>query len=186
VSAAARRRASEDERATAAVQSAAIKGVAFFEAFKGAAVLLAASGLLSLMHKDVHAIAAAFISHLHLDPASRYPRIFLDATLDLHDSRLLMLAAGAGAYACIRFAEAYGLYAEKAWAEVLAAVSGAIYVPFELADLLRRPTWHGAAFLTINLMVVALMVGALIQRRRRVHHKAGYQDKPLPRPPRSA
>ena len=147
--------------------------MAFFEAFKGAAVLLAATGLLSLIHKDVHAIAAAFIEHLHLDPASRYPQIFLDATLNLHDSRLVMLAAGAGAYSCIRFVEAYGLYAEKAWAEVLAAVSGAIYVPFELVGLLRRPTWHGIAFLAINLMVVALMVGALVQRRTRAHHTAG-------------
>lgn len=158
--------------AAAAVQSAAIRSVAFFEAFKGAVVLLAASGLLSLIHKDVHAVAAAFIDHMHLNPASRYPQIFLDATLNLHDSRLVMLAAGAGTYACVRFVEAYGLYAEKAWAEVLAAVSGAIYVPFELAGILRRPTWHGTAFLAINLVVVALMVGALVQRRTRADRNA--------------
>lgn len=157
---------------SAQAAAAAIRGVAFFEAFKGAVVLLAASGLLSLIHTDVHAAAAAFIEHMHLNPAARYPKIFLDATLDLHDSRLVMLAAGAVAYACVRFVEAYGLYAEKAWAEVLAAVSGAIYVPFELAGLLRRPTWHGAAFLAINLMVVALMVGALVQRRRRAQQAA--------------
>jgi uncharacterized membrane protein (DUF2068 family) len=158
--------------ASAAPQSAAIRAVALFEAFKGAAVLMAASGLLSLIHKDVHAAAAKLIEHLHLDPASRYPQIFLDATSNVHDSRLVWLAIGAGAYALVRFVEAYGLYGEKAWAEVLAAVSGAIYVPFELAELLRRPTWHGAVLLALNLSVVALMVGALLQRRKRGSHNA--------------
>lgn len=79
---------------------------------------MAASGLLSLIHKDVHAAAAKLIEHLHLDPASRYPQIFLDAASNVHDSRLVWLAIGASAYALVRFVEAYGLYGEKAWAEV--------------------------------------------------------------------
>ena len=148
-------------------QTAAIRVVALFEAFKGVVVLLAASGLLSLIHKDVHAAATKLIEHLHLNPASRYPQIILDAASNLHDSRLVWLAVGAGVYAFIRLAEAYGLYGEKAWAEVLAAVSGAIYVPFELAELFHRPTWHGALLLAVNLLVVTLMVWALLHRRKR-------------------
>ncbi len=147
--------------------SPAIRTVALLEACKGAVVLMAASGLLSLIHRDVHAVAAKFIEHLHLNPASRYPQIFLDASSHVHDSRLVLLAAGAAAYALVRFVEAYGLYGEKAWAEVLAAVSGAIYVPFELTELVRRPTWYGVLLLTLNLFVIALMVEALLQRRKR-------------------
>lgn len=154
-------------QASVAARSAAIRTVALFEAFKGAVVLMAASGLLLLIHQDVHAMAAKLIEHLHLNPASRYPQIFLDTTSSLHDGRLVLLAVGAGGYALVRFVEAYGLYGEKAWAEFLAAVSGAIYVPFELAELLRRPTWHGALLLAFNLFVVALMVMALLQRRKR-------------------
>ena len=152
---------------SAATRLAAIRIVAMFEALKGAVVLLAASGLLSLLHKDAHLVAARFIEHMHLNPASRYPQIFLDAAANLHDSRLLLLAAGAGAYAVLRFVVAYGLYVEKAWAEVLVALSGAVYVPFELAKLVHRPTWHSALFLAINLVVVAFMVGVLLQRRKR-------------------
>jgi uncharacterized membrane protein (DUF2068 family) len=155
----------------AAPQSAAIRTVALFEAFKGAVVLMAASGLLSLLHKDVHALAAKLIEHLHLNPASHYPQIFLDATSNLHDSRLVWLAVGAGAYALVRFVESYGLYGEKAWAEVLAAVSGAIYVPFELAELFHQPTWHGALLLAFNLFVVVLMLWALLHRRKRARRK---------------
>ena len=151
----------------ATTRLAAIRTVALFEALKGTIVLLAASGLLSLLHKDAHLVAARFIEHMHLNPASRYPQIFLDAAANLHDSRLLLLAAGAGAYAALRFVVAYGLYVEKAWAEILVALSGAIYVPFELAKLVHRPTWHSALFLAINLVVVAFMVGVLLQRRKR-------------------
>jgi uncharacterized membrane protein (DUF2068 family) len=143
----------------------ALHAIALFEALKGAVVLLAASGLLTLIHRDVHAVAARLIEHLHLDPASRYPRIFLDAAANLHDGRLLLLAAGAAVYALLRFVEAYGLHRGRAWAQVLAAVSGGIYVPFELGELLRRPTWHGGALLAINLLVVVVMVHALWQRR---------------------
>ncbi len=155
---------------SARARSAAIKTVALFEAFKGAVVLVAGSGLLLLIHTDVHAAAARLIEHWHLNPASRYPQIFLEAAANLHDSRLLLLAAGAALYALVRFVEAWGLYGEKAWAEVLAAVSGGIYVPFEMVELLRRPSWHGALLLMLNLVIVALMVGLLLQRRKRGGH----------------
>ena len=144
----------------------AIRAVSFVEAFKGAVVLLGATGLLSLLHKDVYAFALLLIDHAHLNPASKYPQIFLDAAAKTGDTRLLMLAAGAAIYALVRFVEAYGLYFERAWAEVLAAGSGAIYVPFEVVGLLRKPSWHGAALLSLNLIVVGIMVLALLQRRR--------------------
>src|SRR5664280_1613031 len=91
--------------ASATTQSAAIRTVALFEAIKGTVVLMAASGLLTLIHKDVRVVATKFIEHMHLNPASRYPQIFLDAASNLHDTRLLLLALGAGAYAFLRFLE---------------------------------------------------------------------------------
>ena len=101
------------------------------------------------------ALAAALVAHTHLNPASRYPRIFLDAAAQLHDGRLQMLAAGAALYAAVRLAEAWGLYRERAWAEWLAAGSGAVYLPFELLDLASHPSLHGAMLLLLNLAVVA-------------------------------
>lgn len=147
-------------------RSRAIRVVAFFEALKGVVVLLAATGILSLIHRDVHAIAAAFIEHAHLNPASRYPRIFLDAASHMQDTRLRLLAFGAAMYATVRLVEAYGLFYERKWAEVLAAGSGAIYIPIELINLFQRPTWHGLAILAINVVIVAIMIRALALRNR--------------------
>ena len=158
-------------RATKPV-SRAIRAVAFFEALKGIVVLLAGSGLLSLVHRDIYEIARVFIEHIHLNPASRYPQIFLDAASRITDTRLLLLALGAAAYAAVRLVEAYGLYFERSWAELLAAVSGGIYVPFEVYGLIHRPTWHGAALLVVNIIIVAIMVHALAQRRKAVNGAA--------------
>jgi len=128
-------------------------------------VLLAATGVLSFMHGDLYRAAAVLIAHAHLNPAAKYPKIFLDAAARLQDSHLLLLAAGAALYSLVRFVEAWGLFFEKAWAEVLAAASGGIYVPLELAEFVRRPTWHGAVLLVLNLAVVVIMVRALNKRR---------------------
>ena len=77
--------------------SSALRSVAVLEAFKGALVLLTGLGLLSLVHRDVHDMAAQLIRHAHLNPASRYPRIFLDLAAHLDDSRMWLLALGAAA-----------------------------------------------------------------------------------------
>lgn len=145
----------------------AVRAVAWLEAAKGVLALLVASGFLSLIHRDVYALGLKLVEHAHLNPASEYPHIFLEFAAHTSDGRLLLLAAGALAYAAVRFVEAYGLFFERAWAEVLAAVSGAIYVPFEVMNLLEEPSWRVVALLSLNLLIVVLMVRALLQRRAR-------------------
>ena len=130
-------------------------------------MLCAASGLLLLIHKDLHAMAARLIAHLHLNPASKYPHIFLDAASDLQNTRLSLLALGAGGYSDLRFIEAYGLFRAAAWAEVLAAASAAIYLPFEIVNLFVRVTWLGIGALAVNIAVVVITGTALIRRRSR-------------------
>src|SRR5262245_34773755 len=105
--------------------------VALLEAVKGAVVLLAGLGLLALIHRDVEAIAERLVELSHLDPASKYPRIFIDAASKVTDGRLWFLAAAAGAYSIVRLVEAWGLWYERRWAEWLALVAGGLYIPVE-------------------------------------------------------
>jgi len=153
----------------------AITAVAFFEAFKGALVVIVASGLTLLMHHDIHAMAVRLVAHTHLNPSSRYPQIFLDAIDHLQNMRLSMLALGAAAYSTLRFVEAYGLFRRAAWAEMLAALSGAIYVPFEIANLSRHFTWLSLGALLLNVLVVLVMMVALMRRRLAERRLSGEQ-----------
>ncbi len=86
-----------------------VRLIALFEGCKGAIVLLAGSGVLALLHHDVHALAATLVAHAHLNPASHYPRIFIDAAGRLDDPPPLELAAGAAAYAAPRLGVGWGL-----------------------------------------------------------------------------
>ena len=147
-------------------RSEAIRAVAMLEAAKGAVVLLAGFGVLSLIHRDAQHVANVIVHHLHLDPAKHYPRIFLDAADHLTDARLWTLVAGAAGYSCVRFVEAYGLWRQRWWAEGFAALSGAVYVPFEVYRLARDHGLVAAIALAINVAVVAFMVYALWARRR--------------------
>jgi len=146
----------------------AIRAIALVEASKGLLVLLVATGVLSLIHRqDLYDVAVQLVRHSHLNPASHYPQIFLDAMAKVQDGgHVLWLAAGSAAYSAARLAEAYGLLRERAWAEWLAAASGAIYVPFDLLHLVRRPSMVGLVVVLVNLAVVGVMVLALLQRRR--------------------
>lgn len=153
---------SEDSRH----QHQAIRAVAYLEAFKGLLAIAAASGLLLLLHKDIYEIAQGLLEHAHLNPAAKYPSIFLAAAAHTGDTRLLMLAGGTAGYSLLRLIEAYGLFYEKAWAEVLAALSGAFYVPFEVIALLHKPNFLHVVLLLLNLGIVGLMVYALLQRHK--------------------
>lgn len=135
------------------------------EGCKGLLVLALGTGLLATAHRNVEAVAEWLVARAHLNPASRFPHIFIEAAARTHDSRLTLLAAGAFLYAAVRLAEGYGLWRDRSWAEVLAAGSGAIYLPFEVLALVRHANWAEALLLLVNVAVVALMLWSLWRRR---------------------
>ena len=57
----------------------AVRAVAMLEAAKGILVILTGIGTLSLIHHNAQEIAEQLVGHLHLNPAKRYPRIFIEA-----------------------------------------------------------------------------------------------------------
>lgn len=143
-----------------------VRVVAAFEAAKGLLVVLVGFGLLALLHRDLQALGERLVGHLHMNPASRYPHIFLTALAALDDSRLWQLAGGALAYSALRFAEAWGLWRQRRWAQWLAVGSGAIYLPFEVIELARGVTALKLATFALNLAVLAYM-GVVLRRRLR-------------------
>jgi uncharacterized membrane protein (DUF2068 family) len=142
---------------------AGVRAVAVYEAAKGVVVLGVVSGL-TVVHKDLHDIALRLVEHAHLDPEAKYPSLFLTAAEHLQDTRLLLLASLAVGYVAIHLVEAYGLWHRRTWAELLAACSAGIYLPFEVYELARKATALRAGLLVANIAVVALMLLALLRR----------------------
>ncbi len=143
-----------------------LRAVALFEAAKGTLVLLAGFGVFALFHTDAQHMAERIVRHFHLDPASHYPQIFLHLAEQATPAHLWWLAAGALGYASLRFAEAYGLWHERHWAEWLAVLSSGIYLPVEIWEVSKGVTWLRVTFLLANLSI-AIYLGLILVRNAR-------------------
>jgi uncharacterized membrane protein (DUF2068 family) len=143
----------------------ALRAVALLELTKGALVVAAGLGLLSLLHRDVAHIAQQVVHTLHLNADARYPHIFLAAAANVNDMRIWSLAGLAALYASVRFAEAYGLWFGRRWGEWLGALGGAVYLPFELYELIHRASPVKAITFALNLVIVAYLGWRLAHRK---------------------
>ena len=132
--------------------------IAVFETSKGILVLLAGFGLIKLIHQDAAAFADKLIQLLHLDPAAHYPQIFLELANNASSAKLWGLAALAFAYTIVRLFEGYGLWNDLKWAKWLAAVSGGIYVPFEVYEVITKFSWLPIVVLLSNVSVVIYLL----------------------------
>jgi uncharacterized membrane protein (DUF2068 family) len=135
-----------------------VRTVAVFEALKGVLVLVAGFGLLSLVHRDLEEVAEHLVRISHLNPAYHYPRIFIEAATHTDNNRLKLFAAIAFLYSSLRFIEAYGLWRARAWAEWFAIISGGAYLPFEIMELVRKPTFIRAGVLIVNAIIVLYLI----------------------------
>jgi uncharacterized membrane protein (DUF2068 family) len=154
-----------------------LRVVAVFEGAKGALVLATGFGLLAFLHGGLHDAAEELVRDIHLNPARHYPRIFLDAAAHVTDTQLWLLALSAILYAIVRFTEAFGLWHRKRWAEWFGALSGGIYIPFELFEVAHRLSWVRLTVLGVNTAIVAYLVHELAT------HGRSPRNPPLPGAP---
>ena len=145
----------------------ALHVIAGFEAVKGIAALAAIIGLLELMHRDVRHLALELIGHFGLHPDAHYPEIVLHYADLLPGANVRLLVVLALAYVFVRLAEAYGLWNVRAWGEWLGALSGGLYIPFEISHIMHRPTAINAAVLAANILVVGFLAFQLWRRPKK-------------------
>ena len=147
-----------------------LRVVAGFEAAKGLLILLTGFGLLAYIHQDLHLAAEQLVRHFHLNPAGHYPRIFIELAYQMSDSKRWLIALSALLYSVVRFVEAYGLWHQLAWAEWFALLSGGMYVPIEIFEVIKKVTWPRVTVLIVNAGIVAYMAYILYRSRQRREH----------------
>lgn len=132
--------------------TAPLRALALFEGAKGLLVVAAGVGILK-WPGALETAAEALVSHLHLNPAKHEALIFTLLAAG-GSARVRWLALGAAIYATGRLGESVGLWLGRRWAIWLAIATAAIYIPFELATLVRRPTALALVALGINGVIV--------------------------------
>ncbi|WP_297801167.1 DUF2127 domain-containing protein [Arenimonas sp. GDDSR-1] len=142
-----------------------VRWIAALEATKGLLATATGLWLLSLFQYTPRVLATLLVERLHLNPASHYPDLFVANVSTLSDRNITMLGLAALVYAALRFIEAMGLWQNRAWAKWFAAVTGAIYIPFEIYELLQGYNSFVIIALLINILVVAYLARALRAER---------------------
>ncbi|MCX6914430.1 MAG: DUF2127 domain-containing protein [Verrucomicrobia bacterium] len=142
-----------------------LRTIAIFEGAKGVLAFAAAAGLLSLRHTDLHAVTDAFLLRHRFDPEQHYARLFIESVAQATNHHAGQFALFGFAYALIRFAESYGLWWGKHWAEWFAVISAAIYLPWEFMHFARHPRLFTVGVIAFNLTLI-FYLGKLLSRQR--------------------
>jgi uncharacterized membrane protein (DUF2068 family) len=144
----------------------ALRSVAAFEAVKGILVLAVGFGVWHYRHRDIDDIVDRLVAFFHLNPEGHLSNVFSKAASHMTEKTLVFVALGAVVYSIIRFAEAYGLWRARAWAEWFALISGTIYVPFEIHALMHHPNLIKWGILLINILIVLYMAQLRLEASR--------------------
>lgn len=135
-----------------------LRAVATLEALKGVLAILLTVCLLFLLHKDVEQVAWNILDALHINPEHPFSHAFLYIARNMTDGRLWGIAAGALAYAAVRFVESYGLWNRRVWAEWFALLSGSLYIPLETTKAIEHPDAIHVLVLVSNIFIVLYML----------------------------
>jgi len=160
-----------------------VRGVALFEAGKGALAVLASIWLMTLRHKDMRDVTETVLEEMrrviHINPDRPLFQSMIRAAGGITPKGLRVFALLILAYAVLRFIEAGGLWLEREWAEWLALVTGAVYTPVFAFEFIRHPTGFRLLALVLNLLVVAYLAWLLrdLYRRKRAVHEAETQER---------
>lgn len=116
----------------------------------------------ALGRDTVPSLMARLVKYAHINPDGGIANFFLTQVTNFNP---MMLAAVVMAYIILRFAEAYGLWRERHWAEWLAAISSTIYIPLEILEIIKHPSlWH-IVTLVVNVMIVIFLSWVLWKTR---------------------
>jgi uncharacterized membrane protein (DUF2068 family) len=135
-----------------------LRAVAGFEFIKGIFVLLIGLCAILLVRKDAWVMAESLLALFHISTDRHSAQVFLDLADKLTDTRLWVAARLAFVYSALRFAEGYGLWRERTWAEWIAFGSGALLLPLEIRELMRGITLVRSVIFAANIGIVFYML----------------------------
>jgi uncharacterized membrane protein (DUF2068 family) len=108
-----------------------------------------------------------WIGGLHLHPGNRWIDQPLATLLAVNPRTLRAIGLGTFVYAAIFTTEGVGLLLARHWAEYLAVVATASFLPFEAYEAIRRPGASRVLIIVLNLAIVLYLLVRLRAESRR-------------------
>ena len=155
----------EDARHQSRGHDRGLLAIGLFKLAKSILFFCMGVGAIHLLHKDIGDEVTRIATALKFDPESRFVSLLLDK-VDLIDAhRLKQISLATFAYSALALTEGVGLLLEKVWAEYLTLVLTASFLPWEVFELARKPSWFRLSLLLINLAVLWYLVWLLRRKK---------------------
>ncbi len=139
--------------------------IGMFKLVKAVFFFCVGIGAMHMLHKDLSDEVMRIATSLRFDPENRIVSLLLDK-VDLIDAhRLKEIGFATFAYSALALTEGVGLLLQKVWAEYLTLILTISFLPWELFELARRPSWFRLSLLVINLGVLWYLVWLLKRKR---------------------
>ena len=134
---------------------------------RGVLLLTAGVYLLFNLNSDFGRLAERVMRAIELDPRRPFFHRILAYLHHLHASELRIAATVALGYGALELVEGTGLWLDQLWAEYLTVIATSLLVPFELYELVHRPSVWKAAGIIVNVAIVGYLAYLLRRRVRR-------------------
>lgn len=134
-----------------------LKALGSWEAMKGLIAVIVGLGLHQLTPPKIQEILESLFMHLHLNPGTIVNKFILHDSRFLTPSNLTLVLVGSLVYCIIRFIEVYGLWNGYRWIQWFALLSGAVYLPFELYEMVTQLSVLSCYIFIINLFILGYL-----------------------------
>ena len=119
-------------------------------------------GALHLVHRDLGNEIMHLAQQLRfVDPESRMVLLLMQKADLIDAAKLREIGFGTFAYSALALVEGTGLMLEKVWAEYLTLGLTVAFLPWEIFELVREPSWFRFGLLMTNLLVLAYLLWLL-------------------------
>jgi uncharacterized membrane protein (DUF2068 family) len=140
--------------------------IAAFKFVKALLLVAVGLGALGWLRPSRADEARQWAAALAFSSGQRVLQHALVAVSRMSPERVRLLGLGAFAYAALFATEGVGLWRQRRWAEYLTVVATGSLIPFELYEIVRRPTVLRVAALIANVLVTAYLIVRLRWRLR--------------------
>ncbi|MGZ4256676.1 MAG: DUF2127 domain-containing protein [Gaiellaceae bacterium] len=131
---------------------------------RGALLLAAGVYLLFHLNSDFGRLSDRLMRAIELDPRRPFLHRIVAYLHHLHASEIRIAAIIALGYGLLELVEGTGLWLDQLWAEYLTVIATSLLIPFELYELVQRPSVWKAGGVVVNLTIVGYL--AFLLRRR--------------------
>ena len=131
---------------------------------RGIVLLVAGAYLVTHRGSDLGRIAEHAMRSLELDTRRPLIRHALAKLHHLHAGTVLATGIAAVLYGLLETVEGIGLWLDQLWAEYLTVIATSLLVPFEVYELIHKPSIVKAVGIVVNLLIVTYLAYRLRQR----------------------